>query len=652
MREASAMQNRERPDPSIDRRAFLRIIALGGTAALAAACTPAAPPTQPTTAPAAPAAAPTTAPAAAAKPTTAPAAAPTAAAVAKPTDAPKPQAAPAQPAQVPRNRQLILMWAGKDGKYTDYELWNPFNPAANHQNGPGLFHEPLFYYSGFQDKMIPWLAESFQYTPDFKSLTIKTRSDITWSDGKPFSARDVAFTITESARQGAKVKFGNDVATFVQEASAKDDNTVVINFKIPAPKFLYFMTYKFDNGLYMVPQHIYSQSSDWSTFTNFDIAGGLPVTTGPWKLVFSSADQKIIDRRDDWWAVKAGLVKAMPSVQRIVYLPFPGETQTAQALLTNAVDCSLDLRPNTMKQILSQNPKLQGWDGSNPPYGYTDWWPTSLYVDTTKAPWSDKDLRWALSYLIDRQQLIDVTFGGASTPTKLPLPSADQYAGLKPFWDSATELLTQYPTNEYNPNKAAERLQGRGYAKGADGFWGNADGHLKLEVGGWAVFDDMGPILVEMLKKGGIDATYVHPPDMIERFQQGDYQGMLFGHGGSVNADPYDTAKLYQSASLAIPGGHSVNFSKWKNTDYDKIVDEMAITATTDQAKLIDQFKRAMTIWLPELPDIPIQQWYHRIPYNTTNWTGWPNKQNPYVNGAFWHLTFPLILNELKPAAG
>ncbi|HEY3061344.1 MAG TPA: ABC transporter substrate-binding protein [Chloroflexota bacterium] len=639
----------QKRDLSIDRRAFLRIIALGGTAALAAACTPAQP-AQPTAAPAAPAAAPTTAPAAAAKPTTAPAAAPTAAAVAKPTDAPKPAAAPAQPAQVPRNRQLILMWAGKDGKYTDYELWNPFNPAANHQNGPGLFHEPLFYYSGFQDKMIPWLAESYEYTPDFKSLTIKTRTGITWSDGKPFSAKDVAYTITESARQGAKVKFGNDVATFVQEASAKDDNTVVINFKIPAPKFLYFMTYKFDNGLYMVPQHIYSQSQDWSTFTNFDIANGLPVTTGPWKLVFSSADQKIIDRRDDWWAVKAGLVKAMPQVQRIVYLPFPGETQTAQALLTNAVDCSLDLRPNTMKQILAQNPKLQGWDGSNPPYGYTDWWPTSLYVDTTKAPWSDKDLRWALSYLIDRQQLIDVTFGGASTPTKLPLPSADQYAGLKPFWDTASELLTQYPTNEYNPNKATERLQAKGYTKGADGFFANAEGHLKLEVGGWAVFDDMGPILVEMLKKGGIDATYVHPPDMIERFQQGDYQGMLFGHGGSVNADPYDTAKLYQSASLAIPGGHSVNFSKWKNTDYDKIVDEMAITATTDQAKLIDQFKRAMAIWLPELPDIPIQQWYHRIPYNTTNWTGWPNKQNPYVNGAFWHLTFPLILNELKPA--
>ena len=36
----------------------------------------------------------------------------------------------------------------------------------------------------------------------------------------------------------------------------------------------------------------------------------------------------------------------------------------------------------------------------------------------------------------------------------------------------------------------------------------------------------------------------------------------------------------------------------------------------------MDQWRRAMEIWLPELPDIQIQEWYHRIPMNTTYWTG------------------------------
>src|SRR5438105_1846850 len=486
------MLNRGTLSSLVSRRAFLRVATLGGTAMLAAACAPAAPATS-TAAPAAqptaaPAAKPTTAPAAA--PTTAPAAAPTTAPTAAATAAPKPAAAAPQPAAVPRNKQLILMWSGVQGKFVDAELWNPFAPAANHQNGPGLFHEPLVYYSGFANKEIPWLAESYQYTPDYKQLTIKTRSGISWSDGQPFSAKDVAFTINEAAKQGSKIKFGSNVATFLQEATAKDDNTVVVNFKIPAPKFMYMMTYKYDNGLYMVPQHIYSQSSDWSTFKNFDIANGLPVTTGPWKLVFSSPDQKIIDVRSDWWAVKAGLVKSMPAVQRIVYLPFPGETQTAQALITNAVDCSLDLRPNTMKQILAQNPKLQGWAGNNPPYGYTDWWPTSFYVDTTKAPWSDKDLRWALSYSIDRQQLIDVALGGAGTVTQLPFPDPNSYPGLKPVVDGVSDRLQQYPTNEFNLDKAAKLLQGKGCTKGSNGFWADGNGHLKLEIGGFEVFDD------------------------------------------------------------------------------------------------------------------------------------------------------------------
>ncbi|MDQ3810332.1 MAG: ABC transporter substrate-binding protein, partial [Chloroflexota bacterium] len=570
---------------------------------------------------------------------TAPTAAPTAAA----------QAAPGQQRQVPRNRTLILMWNGQAGKYIDQELWNPYIPLANHQNGPGLFYEPLAFYSAFADKTIPWLAESWQYTPDFKSLTIKTRSGISWSDGRPFSAKDVAFTITGAMKQGAKIKFGENVQQFVAEATAPDDNTVRVTFKVPSPKFMYFMTYRYDLGLFPVPQHIFEQAGDdWAKFNHYDLAKDWPVTTGPWKLVFSSPDQKIIDRRDDWWAVKAGLVKAMPAVERIVYIPFAGETQAAQAHISNQIDSSLDLRPNTIRQVVAQNPKIVTHTGRDNPLGYVDWWPTSLYVNNEKPPFNDKDIRWALSKFLERQQIIDVAYGGAGTVASLPLPA---YPALQPFVDSVKDLLQQNDTLEFNPQKGADLLTAKGYTKDAQGMWVDAGGNrLKLDIGGFEVMADIGPVVAEQLKKQGVDAQYVQPPDMITRFQQGDYVGMLFGHGGSVSGDPYFTLSLYQSQSVAVPGGHAVNFSKWKNSDYDKIVDEMAVTPAEDQAKLIDQFKRAMAIWIPELPDIPMQQWYHRIPYNQTYWTGWPTKDNPYVNGAFWHLTFQLILNNLQPA--
>ena len=46
-----------------------------------------------------------------------------------------------------------------------------------------------------------------------------------------------------------------------------------------------------------------------------------------------------------------------------------------------------------------------------------------------------------------------------------------------------------------------------------------------------------------------------------------------------------------------------------------------------------------MEIWLPELPDIPLMQFYHRLPLNTTYWTGYPTQEDPYVNPAFFHST-------------
>ena len=170
-----------------------------------------------------------------------------------------------------------------------------------------------------------WLAESYKYSPDFKELTIKTRSGIKWSDGKPFSAEDVAYTLTSLRDLGPKVRWGVDVQQFMQEAKATDRNTVVLKFNIPAPRFFYFLTYKYDIGVYIVPKHIF-QGQDWTTFKHFDVAKDWPVTTGPWRVAFASPEQKVLDRRDEWWAAKAGLAP-LPKVERNVWLPSAGEQQ-------------------------------------------------------------------------------------------------------------------------------------------------------------------------------------------------------------------------------------------------------------------------------------------------------------------------------------
>ena len=61
----------------------------------------------------------------------------------------------------------------------------------------------------------------------------------------------------------------------------------------------------------------------------------------------------------------------------------------------------------------------------------------------------------------------------------------------------------------------------------------------------------------------------------------------------------------------------------------------------------LEMMKKTMAIWIPELPDIPLVQWFHRIPTNTTYWDTFPTQENPYINGAYWHRTAPLWVNEI-----
>lgn len=548
--------------------------------------------------------------------------------------------------QVARDKTMILVWGGREGRWVDWDLWNPYSIGSNHQNGPNLIYEPLAYYSAFADKTYMWLAESYEFAEDFKRLTIKTRSGINWSDGKPFSAEDVAYTLNTLRDIGPKVRWGIDVQQAVNEATATDPNTVVIDFKIPSPRFFFFMTYKYDIGVYIVPKHVFD-GQDWTTFKHFDLEKKWPVSTGPWQVVDASPQQKVFDRRPGWWAVERTLAP-LPVVERNIWLPNAGEQQTAQALITNQLDAGTGLQPATFPTMFGQNPKIITHSGKEKPYGYLDWWPISLYVNNERAPFNDRDVRWALSYYINRPQLIEVGYLGANTPSKLPLPP---YPPLQPYFDAVRDLLAKYDTNEFAPKKGDSLLQNKGYKKDSDGYWTGADGkRLAVNIIGFgAAGPAMGPVLVEMFKRHGVDASMALPPDFDDRFQKGEYDGAIYGHGGSVN-EPYATLRLYQGASIAVPGAHQANFSRWKNAEYDKLVDEAYGTRPDNVKQLADIWRRAMEIWLPDLPDIQLVQNIHRIPWNTTYWKNWPTETNAYVNGAHWHLTFAMVLWNLQSA--
>src|SRR5258706_16224281 len=132
-------------------------------------------------------------------------------------------------------------------------------PGYTHQEGNVFLWEALSYYGIFSSKEIPWLADSMDYNADFTQLTIKLNKDAAWSDGVPLTSKDVLFTFNGQLTND-KLPYHSSFDQFVKDMSAPDDQTVIVNFKIPAPRFKYeVLTFKFDTGIPIVPEHILSK---------------------------------------------------------------------------------------------------------------------------------------------------------------------------------------------------------------------------------------------------------------------------------------------------------------------------------------------------------------------------------------------------------
>ena len=78
----------------------------------------------------------------------------------------------------------------------------------------------------------------------------------------------------------------------------------------------------------------------------------------------------------------------------------------------------------------------------------------------------------------------------------------------------------------------------------------------------------------------------------------------------------------------------------------------MSQTDPSDFATESALFHKAMEIWLPELPDIPLFNWMHNFGMNETYWTNWPTvdnkKDGEYVNEASQLQGFLLVLTHLE----
>jgi peptide/nickel transport system substrate-binding protein len=521
----------------------------------------------------------------------------------------------------------ITIFNGSTG--TIVQNWNPFSPTML-QPSQGIIYEPLFYYNlATGAAPAPMLATADKWSADGKQLTITTRDGVKWSDGQPFTAKDVAYTFDLIRRTPALNASGFKITSSV----ATDDHSAVLTFPVQQfaqePNLL--------GNVPIIAQHIWSTMSDPGKSTNPN-----PVGTGPYKVKSFSAQSYVLEKNPLYWQ------PGKPKIQTIRYIALATADAASAALTAGQVDWMSSFLPGLDK--LLQNQKELSY--VNTPELTASIFTCSDASLGCSGPQTDVAVRQAIYYAINRDQLNKLAGGGfaaTASPTML-LPDRDAQ------WIAD-------PANLKAPGgpdvaKANQILDAAGWVKGSDGIRSKAGKRLTLTiqtVTGWSDFISLNDAMTQELKQIGVELkpTQLAWQEWNTNEVQGKFQLSLDSIGLGPSANPYYTYNQHYLSATTAKVGQSAstngNYARYRNPAVDKAL--AVAGATHDAAVQRQQYATVQNEIIRDMPYIPIYVNSMLTEFNTSRAVGWPTNTNKYAIPATWKSwDNGVVLSNLSPA--
>ncbi|GAA1936629.1 ABC transporter substrate-binding protein [Brevibacterium antiquum] len=459
------------------------------------------------------------------------------------------------------------------------------NPAvqsglATATTGTQLFASPIRLSKNLEPE--PYLAESWEEAEDGKTMTLHLVEGAKFHDGQPITSEDVAFSLNVVKKEHP---FGANLFGPVTSVDTPDEQTVVINMSRRHPALLTAMSPPF---LPVIPKHVYGTDD---TVTDHPQNAQNVVGSGPYKLRSHLEGKRIVLKKvDDFF---------MPNEkapQQVLVEIISDENTLALATEKGEIDMMTSNTPS----ILSRLDDVDGLTVADTGYeglGALTW----LGFNVESENVSDKRVRQAIAYAIDRDYLINKLHRGQIEPATSPI------ANDSPYFDDSL------PTYDRDLDKAAKLLDDAGYTTDDQG------NRFTVQLDYDPLSAEMSSSIAETIKANLKDVgitvrirSSADEPTWGNRVANYDYD-MTLDNVWNWGDPVVGVERTYLCDNIK-KGVLWANMSQYCNEDVDRLFKKAASAPDEESRKAT--YAKAQRILTDELPVLPLENQQYRNIYS------------------------------------
>lgn len=400
--------------------------------------------------------------------------------------------------------------------------------------------------------LTPAIAEDYTVSEDRMTYTFTLREGVMFHNGDAVTAEDVKYSLERCAAATETGIVQVEAFSVIQSIDIPDERTVSITISEPSNEFISYLTTA------ILPAGYTEQDTK-------------PVGTGPFKFVSRTAqDAIVLEKFDGYWGTPAQLDKVTLKIME-------NADSLMMSMQSGAIDLTAHLTSDQVAQLEADFNVAEG----------TMNLVQAMYLNNAEKPFDDVRVRQALSYAVDKQQIIDLAFDGYGSPI-----GSSMYPAFGKYFDDS---LTNYYTHDVE--KAKSLLAEAGYP---DGF------EMTITVpSNYKPHMDTAEVLVQQLAEVGVKAT-IQPIEW-ESWVSDVYAGRQF----QATVVGVDASNMTARALLErFTSDYGKNFINYNSAEYDALFQQV-LTTYDDAAQTAlykemetDLTRNAANVYIQDLADL------------------------------------------------